>query len=40
MVIAEMQFEIPKSYEFHKERSIDVAVDLIRVDVLNSSTER
>ena len=26
-----MKFDLPKVYRFHKERSVDIAVDLIRV---------
>jgi rRNA N6-adenosine-methyltransferase METTL5 len=32
-VVAEMKFDIPRSYQFHTEQSVDIAVDLIRVDV-------
>ena len=31
-VIAEMKFDIPKSYKFHKKDSVDVAVDLLRFE--------
>jgi predicted RNA methylase len=30
-VIAEMKFEIKNTYQFHKQKSVDIAVDLIRV---------
>lgn len=30
-VVAEMRFDIPKMYEFHQQKSVDVEVDLIRV---------
>jgi predicted RNA methylase len=30
-VVAEMRFELPKTYKFHKEKSVDIEVDLIRV---------
>ena len=30
-VVAEMKFEIPNMYKFHKEKSVDVDVDLIRI---------
>lgn len=30
-VIAQMRFDIPKSYKFHTKRSVDVDVDLIRL---------
>jgi len=29
-VIAELNFDIPKTMKFHKEKSVDVKVDLIR----------
>jgi putative methylase len=32
-VVAEMQFDLPQVYKFHKEISRDIAVDLIRVDL-------
>jgi predicted RNA methylase len=37
-VVAEMKFELPQTYKFHKERSVDIAVDLIRVDVIAPSS--
>jgi predicted RNA methylase len=37
-VVAEMKFELPQKYKFHKEHSVDIAVDLIRVDVTVSSS--
>lgn len=36
-VVAEMKFDIPKMYKFHKEKSLDVAVDLIRVELAPKS---
>lgn len=30
-IVAQMKFEIPNMYKFHKEKSVDVDVDLIRV---------
>jgi predicted RNA methylase len=30
-VVAELRFDIPKMYDFHKKKSADVAVDLIRL---------
>lgn len=30
-VVAEMRFELPQTYKFHKEKSVDIEVDLIRV---------
>jgi predicted RNA methylase len=32
-VVAEMHFDLPQSYKFHQKKSVDVAVDLIRVIV-------
>jgi rRNA N6-adenosine-methyltransferase METTL5 len=32
-VVAEMRFDIPRSYKFHQRDTFDVAVDLIRVDL-------
>ena len=29
--MAQMKFDLPKVYKFHKEKSVDVEVDLIRV---------
>ena len=31
-VVAEMKFELPKSYKFHKKESVDIAVDLLRFE--------
>jgi len=36
-VVAEMRFDIPKSYNFHKSKSKDVEVDLIRIFVGDSN---
>jgi len=36
-VVAEMRFDIPKSYNFHKSKSKDVEVDLIRIFVGGSN---
>ena len=30
-VVAEMKFDIPNMYKFHKHKSVDVEVDLIRI---------
>eukprot|EP00536_Pseudo-nitzschia_multiseries_P016361 jgi/Psemu1/221087/e_gw1.1087.6.1 len=38
-VVAEMRFDIPKSYKFHKSKSKDVEVDLIRIFVGNKNAE-
>jgi predicted RNA methylase len=32
-VVAEMQFDIDRMYKFHKDKTRDVAVDLIRIDI-------
>eukprot|EP00127_Corallochytrium_limacisporum_P007014 Clim_evm22s240 gene=Clim_evmTU22s240 len=32
-VVAEMKFEVPKMYRFHKDKSRDIEVDLIRIDL-------
>jgi rRNA N6-adenosine-methyltransferase METTL5 len=32
-VIAEMKFDIPKMYKFHKKNNVAVEVDLIRVEI-------
>lgn len=32
-VVAEMKFDLGQTYKFHKSKSVDVEVDLIRVDV-------
>ena len=32
-VVAEMKFELPKVYKFHKEKSVDIEVDLVRVEL-------
>ena len=47
-VVAEMKFDIPKSYNFHKAKTMDVEVDLIRifvggdnnVDALEEATQK
>ena len=31
-VVAELKFDLPKSYKFHRKKSVDVAVDLLRFD--------
>ena len=36
-VVAQMKFEIPKMYKFHKQNEVDVEVDLIRVNVVSKS---
>lgn len=35
-VIAEMKFDLPNSYKFHKQKNVDVSVDLLRVQVVDS----
>ena len=37
-VVAEMRFDIPKSYDFHKSKTKDVEVDLIRIFVGGSNS--
>jgi predicted RNA methylase len=32
-VVAEMQFDIGQTYKFHKDKTRDIAVDLIRIDM-------
>ena len=38
-VVAEMKFDIPAMYKFHKEKSVDVRVDLLRLWHLNQSSQ-
>ena len=33
-VIAEMKFNISNTYQFHQQKSVDIAVDLIRVELI------
>lgn len=42
-VVAEMKFDLPQTYKFHKEKSVDIEVDLVRVilsDNLDDDSER
>ena len=32
-VIAQMKFDLPQSYKFHKQKSVDIDVDLIRIQI-------
>mmetsp|Transcript_20545 Transcript_20545/g.35436 ORF Transcript_20545/g.35436 Transcript_20545/m.35436 type:complete len:269 (+) Transcript_20545:48-854(+) len=32
-VLAQLKFELPKSYQFHRKQTLDIDVDLIRIDV-------
>jgi putative methylase len=32
-VVAQMRFDIPRTYDFHQKKSVDVDVDLIRVEI-------
>jgi len=32
-VVAELRWDIPQSYKFHKKKSVDIEVDFIRVDL-------
>ncbi|OAD53361.1 Methyltransferase-like protein 5 [Eufriesea mexicana] len=34
-VIAELKYDLPKAYKFHKKASVDVQVDFIRFELLN-----
>ena len=38
-VVAEMKFDIPNMYKFHKQKSVDVEVDLIRVGLPSDSKD-
>ena len=38
-VVAAMKFDIPQVYEFHKRKSVDVEVDLIRVELPPASPD-
>ncbi len=38
-VVAQMKFDIPKMYKFHKEDNVDVDVDLIRVVIVNNEVD-
>mmetsp|Transcript_2654 Transcript_2654/g.3549 ORF Transcript_2654/g.3549 Transcript_2654/m.3549 type:complete len:278 (-) Transcript_2654:458-1291(-) len=38
-VVAEMKFDIPKTYQFHKHQTMDIEVDLIRIDLSPTSDE-
>lgn len=35
-VIAEMKFDLPRTYKFHQQASVDVEVDLIRVELIHA----
>jgi hypothetical protein len=39
-VVAEMKFDLPQTYKFHAQKSVDIAVDLIRVLVHRPESER
>mmetsp|Transcript_40782 Transcript_40782/g.84860 ORF Transcript_40782/g.84860 Transcript_40782/m.84860 type:complete len:259 (-) Transcript_40782:22-798(-) len=32
-VVAEMEFDIPNTYQFHKQKNVNIQVDLIRIDL-------
>lgn len=34
IVIAEMKFDLPQKYKFHQQASVDIAVDLIRIELV------
>ncbi|CAB9529119.1 methyltransferase like 5 [Seminavis robusta] len=36
-VVAEMKFDIPQMYKFHKQKSMDVQVDLLRIEIIGSN---
>ena len=38
-VLAELKFDVPKSYAFHRDKSRDVLVDLVRFSSLRASGE-
>jgi hypothetical protein len=38
-VVAQMKFDIPNMYKFHKQKSVDVDVDLIRIYWKKTETE-
>lgn len=38
-VLAQLRFDIPATYKFHKRRSVDVEVDLIRLQKRLSSSD-
>lgn len=38
-VVAQMKFDIPQTYKFHKQSTVDVEVDLIRIDLHDDATE-
>ena len=38
-VVAEMSFDIPNSYKFHKSKTKDIEVDLIRICVVNHNDD-
>lgn len=39
-VIAQLKFDIPAMYKFHKHKSLDVEVDLIRINTAGPNVER
>lgn len=38
-VVAEMKFDLPNTYKFHKSKSVDIEVDLLRVSIPEKSLE-
>jgi rRNA N6-adenosine-methyltransferase METTL5 len=38
-VIAEMKFDLPRTYKFHQQASVDVEVDLIRVELVGTASD-
>ena len=39
-IIAEMKFDLPKSYKFHQQNTKDIAVDLIRFSHFTSEASK
>ena len=35
-VLAELRFDLPASYKFHRKKTIDIEVDFVRIDCSNS----
>ncbi len=38
-VLAQLRWDIPQMYKFHKQRSVDIAVDFIRFDATTYEKE-
>ncbi|XP_035879218.1 rRNA N6-adenosine-methyltransferase METTL5 isoform X2 [Phyllostomus discolor] len=39
-IIAELRYDLPASYKFHKKKSVDIEVDLIRFSFLKASKDK